>query len=113
MKKHKCETLEVGLHDGTVVRLEKLPHHSLGLKSGPVEKAGHMQFSAVVYIPFKSIATITELKKRRQVRFPGICEFAKSAKVTRIHAYRVLTGERRSPRLEKLWSAFLHQHPNP
>jgi hypothetical protein len=25
----------------------------------------------------------------------------------------VLTGERRSPRLEKLWSAFLHQHPNP
>jgi len=50
---------------------------------------------------------------RRQVRFPGICEFAKSAKVTRIHAYRVLTGERRSPRLEKLWSAFLHQHPNP
>lgn len=48
----------------------------------------------------------------RQVRFPGICEFAESANVTRIHAYRVLTGERRSPRLEKLWSAFRRQQAN-
>lgn len=45
-------------------------------------------------------------KRARQVRFPGICEFAEQARVTRIHAYRVLTGERRSPRLEKLWRAF-------
>jgi hypothetical protein len=43
---------------------------------------------------------------RRQIRFPGICKFAAKAKVTRIHAYRVLAGERRSPRLEKMWASF-------
>jgi len=46
------------------------------------------------------------MKKRREIRFPGICKFAAKAKVTRIHAYRVLAGERRSPRLEKMWAAF-------
>ena len=51
------------------------------------------------------------MKKRRQIRFPGICQFAAKAQVTRIHAYRVLAGERRSPRLLRLWQTFTAQHP--
>lgn len=50
-------------------------------------------------------------KRARQVRFPGICQFAAQAKVTRIHAYRVLAGERRSPRLEKMWRTFRRRQP--
>lgn len=42
----------------------------------------------------------------RRVRFPGIVRFAREAGVTRIHAYRVLTGERKSPRLTRLWEEF-------
>lgn len=44
--------------------------------------------------------------KRKIIRFPGIVEFARQAGVTRIHAYRVLTGERKSPRLTKLWRKY-------
>lgn len=39
--------------------------------------------------------------KGKQIRFPGICEFARQMHVGREHVYRVLVGERRSPRLEK------------
>ena len=46
------------------------------------------------------------MKKRREIRFPGNCKFAAKDQVTRIHAYRVLAGERRSPRLEKMWIRF-------
>lgn len=42
-------------------------------------------------------------------RFPGIVAFARHAGVTRIHAYRVLRGERKSPRLTKLWREFQQQ----
>ena len=36
----------------------------------------------------------------RVVRFPGITFHAQKMGVTRIHLWRVLVGERRSPRLE-------------
>ncbi|MDR1305080.1 MAG: hypothetical protein LBK76_07655 [Verrucomicrobiales bacterium] len=45
----------------------------------------------------------------KKPRFPGICEFAKRAGVHRLHAYRVLTGERQSLRLVRLWQEFQHQ----
>jgi hypothetical protein len=35
-----------------------------------------------------------------RVRFPGICEHARRLGVNRIHLYYVLTGARRSPRIE-------------
>ena len=35
-----------------------------------------------------------------RVRFPGICTHAKRLRVSRIHLYFVLTGARRSPRIE-------------
>ncbi|MDZ7317469.1 MAG: hypothetical protein ONB24_15260 [candidate division KSB1 bacterium] len=38
--------------------------------------------------------------RKNRVRFPGICSLAAELGVTRIHLYRVLTGERRSPRIE-------------
>jgi len=52
--------------------------------------------------------TTTELKlaltrgkgKRKIIRFPGIVEHARHLGVSRIHLYFVLTGERRSPRIE-------------
>lgn len=40
-------------------------------------------------------------KPRRRVRFVGIVAAAKAAGVTREHAYRVLTGQRRSHSLER------------
>ncbi len=41
-------------------------------------------------------------KKNRTIRprFKGICELAKSLDLDRVHVYRVLTGERKSPRVE-------------
>lgn len=36
-----------------------------------------------------------------RTRFPGICEAAAAFGVTRQHLYFVLTGERRSPRIER------------
>ena len=38
--------------------------------------------------------------KKRRVRFPGIVGHARSLGVSRIHLYFVLTGARRSPRVE-------------
>jgi len=40
-------------------------------------------------------------KKKRCVRFPGICEDAATLKVSREHLYRVLTGQRISHSLLK------------
>lgn len=37
----------------------------------------------------------------RRARFPGICEAAERLGVGRIHLYFVLTGARRSPRIER------------
>jgi len=45
-------------------------------------------------------------RKSSRVRFPGIGKFAEASGVTRIHAYRVLAGERKSPRLEAAWVKF-------
>lgn len=39
-------------------------------------------------------------KQKREIRFAGICEAARFFGVGRDHLYRVLTGERRSPRIE-------------
>jgi hypothetical protein len=39
-------------------------------------------------------------EKRRRVRFPGIVRHAQELGVSRIHLYYVLTGVRRSPRIE-------------
>lgn len=44
--------------------------------------------------------------RAKRVRFPGIGAFAEKAGVNRSHAYRVLVGERKSPRLQKLWREF-------
>jgi len=38
--------------------------------------------------------------KKRLVKYPGIGEAAELLGVTRTHIYRVLEGERRSPRVE-------------
>jgi hypothetical protein len=35
-------------------------------------------------------------KAKRPIRFPGICAAAEQLGITREHAYRVLTGERKS-----------------
>ena len=49
----------------------------------------------------------TSKRTRKKVtRFPGICAFAKSAGVDRVHAFKVLRGERTSVRLIKLWKQF-------
>lgn len=45
-------------------------------------------------------------KPGRRVRFPGIVAASRAAGVTREHAYRVLTGQRRSQTLERV----LRQH---
>jgi DNA-binding phage protein len=45
-------------------------------------------------------------KKRRVVRFAGICAAARELGVTRIHLYRVLTKERRSPGLMTRYRAL-------
>ncbi|MBU4460038.1 MAG: hypothetical protein KJ579_05680 [Verrucomicrobia bacterium] len=37
----------------------------------------------------------------RRARFPGICEAAERLGVGRVHLYFVLTGARRSPRIER------------
>lgn len=40
----------------------------------------------------------------RRVKFPGICRHAQRLGVSRIHLYYVLTGVRRSPRIEQYLS---------
>jgi hypothetical protein len=40
-------------------------------------------------------------RKRRIVRFKGICAVARRHAVTQSHLWRVLTGERHSPLLQK------------
>jgi hypothetical protein len=43
---------------------------------------------------------------RKPIKFSGICAFARSQNVDRVHAYRVLTGRRESRRLLAAWNAF-------
>lgn len=43
----------------------------------------------------------TKIRRRRgDTKYPGIVEAARVLKVNRSHIYRVLEGERRSPRVE-------------
>lgn len=48
-------------------------------------------------------------KKKRQIQHRGICDAARELGVTRTHLYRVLRGERRSPRIEatEIFAALL------
>lgn len=50
-------------------------------------------------------------KQKRAIRFPGLCQAAERLGVDRSHLYRVLVGERRSPRIEasKIFVALLQQ----
>lgn len=41
-----------------------------------------------------------------RTRYPGICEFADSLKVSRGHAWQVLAGRRNSRRLFAAWENF-------
>lgn len=41
-----------------------------------------------------------------RVKFPGICEFAQQIKVSRGHAWQVLSGLRKSNRLARAWQQF-------
>jgi len=43
---------------------------------------------------------------KRAIRFPGIVQHAKALRVSRIHLYFVLTGVRRSPRIE----SYIRKH---
>lgn len=44
---------------------------------------------------------LSEPYKPRRIRFPGIVKHAETLGVSRIHLYYVLTGVRRSPRIER------------
>jgi hypothetical protein len=48
-------------------------------------------------------------KTNQRWRFPGIHTFADRLGIDRSHVYRVLTGERRSPRVEAEWPKFQQQ----
>jgi hypothetical protein len=49
---------------------------------------------------------VTPKKRRRGVRFPGIAGFSRQLGVDRVHVYRVLTGQRKSPRITSAWAAY-------
>ncbi len=53
--------------------------------------------------------------KKNRPRFKGICELAKSLDLDRIHVYRVLIGERKSPRVEAAarakWPRYFTHRP--
>jgi hypothetical protein len=63
-------------------------------------------FNKNKYILFIMLPAEPKKVYAKKLRFPGICEFAKSAGVHRLHVYHVLTGERQSRRLTKLWAEF-------
>ncbi len=44
-------------------------------------------------------------KKKRAILYKGICADARALGVTRVHLYRVLIGERKSPRLTRDYRA--------
>lgn len=44
--------------------------------------------------------------KNRPTNFPGIMSFTRQQGLERTHVYRVLTGERHSPRLMAEWETF-------
>ncbi len=52
-------------------------------------------------------ATNTEAKAKRRRRFPGIVAVANETGVHRAHLYRVLMGERQSPRLVRAYGAHV------
>jgi hypothetical protein len=52
-----------------------------------------------------TFAKVTPKKSRKGTRFPGINSFARQLGVGRVHVYRVLTGQRKSPRVTHAWAA--------
>ncbi len=48
----------------------------------------------------------TRPRRKRIVRNPGLCAFAREQGVTIAHAWRVANGERRSDRLLAAWLQF-------
>lgn len=53
----------------------------------------------------------TPKRRKRIVRNPGICAFARAQGVTVVHAWRVVNGERRSDRLLTAWLKFKAGNP--
>ena len=49
---------------------------------------------------------IMPLRRKRVIRNPGLCDFARQQNVTVPHAYRVVMGERQSNRLLTAWQQF-------
>ncbi|HMP73851.1 MAG TPA: hypothetical protein PKE55_11375 [Kiritimatiellia bacterium] len=47
--------------------------------------------------------------RNRNTRFPGICEHARKLGVSRVHLWYVLTGERKSPRIEQYFAKLGHR----
>ena len=45
-------------------------------------------------------------KRKGPTRFPGIMKFTREQGLERTHVWRVLNGERRSPRLMREWEQF-------
>ena len=60
--------------------------------------------------PMDKLPKPTEAKKKRAVRFPGIVAHARALGVTRVHLWFVLTGERRSPRIEAYAAEHIREH---
>lgn len=55
----------------------------------------------------------TQKRRKRIVRNPGLCAFARQQGVTVVHAWRVVIGERRSDRLLNAWQVFKATQSNP
>lgn len=53
-----------------------------------------------------TLPKVTRKHSPQNPRFPGICEFARSQGVDRVHAFRVPTGQRESRRLTAAWAAY-------
>jgi hypothetical protein len=49
-------------------------------------------------------------KRNPRCKYDGIVAFASRMRVSRIHAYLVLTGQRKSPRLLELWAKWQPLH---
>lgn len=54
----------------------------------------------------------TQTQRKRIVRNHGLSAFARQEGVTLVHAWRVVTGKRRSDRLLRAWLNFKLTHSN-
>lgn len=50
--------------------------------------------------------TMPKVKLNPRVKFPGICEFADQIKKSRVHVWKVLQGQRLSPRILAAWENY-------